>query len=193
MTEHAIALPTPRFEPDPMGWPNLRGKRCLVVDVDGRGLAEECLARHAASVESSDVAASGIEASQPSDVVVASGVLAAAKDPVSVFGALRAKTLGVLLSVEPLDPLPSMLLRGRPSLAPREDGGWVANGSGHRRVLMLAGFAVERVSRPIVDARVEIPVPTPGILDRLAGMVITGGGARDGVIHRSILGRPSEP
>ena len=171
-------------------WPNVRGKRCLAIAPDLDQLASELRSRGAREVveQRSDAELpSVLAAHDPFDVVVAGRVLAARPDPAAVASALRAVTRGVLVSWEPIDLVLSLVGRGRALYTLGHDGVGF-NGSGHRHVLELAGFAIERVSKPFVTG----PASPASIGHRLAVRALTGTSA-GGQLHRALLARPVLP
>jgi hypothetical protein len=191
---------------DRLPWPNVRGKRCLAITAKTAATGDERVedalrARGAAEVDViDDVSASlderlalGRAADRPPyDVVVCVGVLAAVRDPLAAMTAVRQVTRGVALSLEPLEPILSLLARGIPLYTPAPPGsGDVVrfNGTGHRRLLELAGFAVERVSAPLA---LGDPAPMTSPRARAEHLIVRaltrGQGA--GRLHRAMLARP---
>lgn len=127
------------------------------------------------------------------DVVVGSGMVRR-RDPVTALQAVRRVTRGVLLSCEPIELALSVLGRGRPLYALETDGDqhWFQpNGFGHRRLLEVAGYDVERVSRPYVVPS-ERPARRPAVRDcphTLALRALTGSSG-PGALYRALLARP---
>jgi hypothetical protein len=116
-------------------------------------------------------------------------VLAGTTDPLAIARALGDVTRGVLLSWEPIDLSLSLGGRGRALYPIDSDGGAARlgfNGSGHRHLLALAGFAIERVSKPFVVPGAVVRSP----LERAALRALTGSRV-GGVLHRALLARPA--
>ncbi|MEY2570977.1 MAG: hypothetical protein QOE63_1327, partial [Acidimicrobiaceae bacterium] len=171
-------------------WPNVRGKRCLGLAPRGADVAAELERRGAREVVAVDTDGHfDLAALDPFDVVVAGDVLAGTTDPLAIARALRQVTRGVLLSWEPIDLSLSLVGRGRALYTIDATGGAGRlgfNGSGHRHLLALAGFAIERVSKPFV-----VPGPIePSPLRRVALRALTGS-SEGGVLHRALLARPA--
>lgn len=127
------------------------------------------------------------------DVVVASG-MARRTDPVGALQAVRRITRGVMLSCEPIDLLMTVIGRGRPMYTLEADGGqhWFQpNAFGHRRLLDVAGYDVERVSRPYT-VRSDQPATPPTARNRLHALALRAvtGSSEPGVLHRALLARP---
>lgn len=163
---------------DALPWPNVRGKRCLVIAVEGApDLAGAARDRGAATVDAS--------ATGEYDVVLGWGVLTAAVAPADAAADLQKATRGVAVSCEPMDLWSSLWFRGRPVFVPQGDClGF--NGAGHRSLLERAGFAVERVGRPFVVG----DGGDVGVLERAVTRVLTGS-SEVGRLHRALLVRPT--
>lgn len=164
---------------DGLPWPNVRGKRCLVLAAEGApDLARAARDRGAATVDES--------ATGEYDVVLAWGVLAAAATPADAVADIRKATRGVAVSCEPMDLWSSLWSRGRPLFVPAGDTlGF--NGAGHRYLLEGAGLDIERVGRPFV---VVGDGGDGGMLERAATRLLTGSSAV-GRLHRALLVRPT--
>ena len=86
------------------------------------------------------------------DVVVCGSLLLHLRDPVRALEAIRSVCTGHFLSAEEIEPDLDLLARRRP--VARLDGvsdlcqWWTPNRAGHRGMLISAGFAVERETRP---------------------------------------------
>jgi hypothetical protein len=180
-----VATETPRELVQALPWPNVRGKRCLVVgSIEPADLVAAAHERGAASVDVTPAPEVRY------DVVVAWRHLHGAPDPVAAARSLGAAVRGVVVSCEPLDLWLSVAARGRP-LFTLDAGDGVPlgfNGAGHRRLLESAGFAIERTARPFV-------VPEPGAAEptgpqRVVTRLLTGGSAPPGQLHRAVLARP---
>lgn len=171
-------------------WPNVRGKRCLAIAPDPEQLATELWSRGAREVVAlrpDGKLVDVLAAHDQFDVVVAGQVLAPRPEPAAVASALRGVTRGVLVSWEPIDLVLSLVGRGRALFTLGPDGVGF-NGSGHRHVLELAGFAIERVSKPFVLG----PTAAESIGRRLALRALTGS-SDGGELHRALLARPILP
>lgn len=167
-------------------WPNVAGKRCLAVASPALGgrVAAELQRRGAAEVVSVEPGGVGSAVGR-FEVAACVGLLPGHRDPVTVLAAVRPLVDVVLLSVEPIDPVLSVVGRGR-NLFTLDAAGFHANGGGHRQLLTSAGWIVERVSKPML---LEVDGARPGRLGRLATRLLAGPGP--GVLHRAILARPA--
>jgi hypothetical protein len=167
-------------------WPNVIGKRCLDVEsLDGR-VADELKRRGAGDVLRIDVADFDPAALDGRyDIAACVGLTPRHRDPVTILQAIRPLVDVLLLSVEPIDPVLSLLGRGR-SLYALDADGFHASGGGHRQLVLSAGFVIERVSKPML---LDVDGPPPGRLGRLATRLLAGEGS--GVLHRAILARPA--
>jgi len=202
MTAEARSARSPFGALDDSFWPNVRGKRCLVVhanEAEGGELCELVAQRGAREIVDRSVAAPTSSASLAGDgrgafdVVFASAVLRVAVDAAQLCADLAAVTRGVLVSVEPIDVLLSLVGRGQALARLDLDGAplrYVFNGGAHRRLLERAGFAIERVSNPFTVAG-DGPPPA-GLLERLAVRALVRG-PLDGPVHRALLARPRVP
>jgi hypothetical protein len=179
-----VATETPRELVQALPWPNVRGKRCLVVGaIEPADLMAAALERGAASVDAAP--APGVRY----DIVVAWRHLHGAADPVAAARSLGAVVRGVVVSCEPLDLWLSVAARGR-ALFTLEAGQGVPlgfNGAGHRRLLEAAGLAIERTARPFVLPEPGAQEPTG--LHRVVLRLLTGGSGA-GYLHRAVLARP---
>lgn len=168
-------------------WPNVIGKRCLDISAPGSGVAAELDRRGAGEVVHVDVAEAGDPGRVGGDgrfeYAVCLGLLPHHRDPVAVLAAVRPLVEVLLLSVEPIDPVLSVVGRGRALLEYAGDG-LRASGGAHRQLVRHAGWVVERVPRPFVLG--DAPA---GRLDRLATRVLTRS-STPGTLHRAILARP---
>jgi hypothetical protein len=172
-------------------WPNVRGKRCIGIAIDAPALAAELEqrgAREVATLPVDDDLAGALAAAEQFDVVVAGAALAHSTEPLGIARLLHPVTRGVLLSWEPIDLALSLVGRGRALFTLDDDGrsGRIGfNGAGHRHLLAMADFAIERVSKPFVEpAAIALPP-----LRRLALRAITGS-PEVGALHRALLARP---
>ena len=185
---------TPFAALDESFWPNVRGKRCLVVHANDADRGElRALVADRGARDVVDCGPDAHDAPGVFDVVFASAVLRRAVDAPRVCADLAAVTRGVLVSVEPIDVSLSLLGRGQALARLDLDGSpltFAFSAGAHRRMLESAGFAIERVSRPFTVAGAG--PPPDRVLDRLAISVLVRGPA-DGPLHRALLARPRVP
>ncbi len=170
---------------DQLPWPNVRGKRCLAL-ASAAEVAEELRRRGAAEVVSVEAVRELAGTGEPFDVVVSTALLGHVDDPIAALEAVGGVTRGMLLSVEPIDLWRSVLGRGTPWVQPLTDAGArTFNGSGHKQLLVDAGFAIERVSRPFPAGAAPAGA---GPLHAMATRAITGSRVA-GQLHRALLAR----
>jgi tRNA (mo5U34)-methyltransferase len=131
------------------------------------------------------------------DVITCGTLLLHLRDPVRALEAVRSVCRGHLLSSEQIELGLSVVHRGKPVFRLRGSGEecqwWLANASGHMRLLISAGFEIEGKSRPyVVEYNVHPkPAPTPFYLARGAMLRVMTGARRPGVFHRALLARPN--
>ena len=84
------------------------------------------------------------------DVVTCGSLLLHLRDPLRALERIRSVCTGTFLSVEAIDPVASLLHRKRPMLwLNGDDAQWlVPNGAAHVHMLHVAGFDVQRTTRP---------------------------------------------
>ena len=174
---------------DALRWPNIVGKRCLVLGRCAGEVTAALEARRAESVVTGDGAPPADAADEPFDLTVGWGVVSDAAAPLDRLQDVWRATRGIFVSIEPIDAL--LTVGGRPlpllRLGPGGDGPrWSLNGRAHHRLLTAAGFVVERPSGILA---VPPPSPSAGRVERLLGRVLTG--ARAGTPHRALIGRVS--
>lgn len=133
------------------------------------------------------------------DVVMCGSILVHLRDPLRALEAVRSVCAGSLVSSEPLDVRLQIMARKRP--VARLDGSalcqwWSPNAAGHRQMLEVAGFEVERWSRPHL-APYNMTGRDGGIRSRrlreATGALVTRGLARttmDGVLQQAVLAHP---
>ena len=125
-------------------------------------------------------------------VVVCGSLLLHLRDPVRALEAIRSVCRGRLLSAEPISLGLSLLSRRRALARLRggEDCQWtIPNVAGHRQLVAVAGFELERWTRPYAvrfgpghrDDRGLRSLP-----DRILSTLVTG---RPGVAHSAVLAR----
>jgi len=167
-------------------WPNVRGKRCLVVGDHVTEIQDELERRGAEDIV---VGTTGdpwpASAGALFDVCVGWGVGSRSESPSAAYRAVRSVTRGSFVSIEPVDLLLTVGARPIPVLRLLDgDGGrWYSmNGRAHHRLLGAAGFTVERPSKIVL-----VPGESPGLLLALVGRLLAGGGR--GVAHRALIAR----
>jgi tRNA (mo5U34)-methyltransferase len=87
------------------------------------------------------------------DVVVCGALLLHLRDPFRALNAIRGVCNGRFLSIEQVDFLLTLTRRRLPAFdLVAKDGQWlVPNVAGHRRMLEIAGFEIERAIRPFAE------------------------------------------
>jgi tRNA (mo5U34)-methyltransferase len=129
------------------------------------------------------------------DVVVCGSLLLHLRDPFRALAAIHGVCSGAFLSLETVDLGLSALFRRRPVLhLEAVDGRWlIPSVAAHRRMLEVAGFDVERTSRPYaIPLGAGHPPPdrsVPGRARDLARRATAGG---TGVPMSAVLSRPTE-
>jgi tRNA (mo5U34)-methyltransferase len=130
------------------------------------------------------------------DVVVCGTLLLHLRDPLRALEAVRSVTNGVFMSSEQIELWLSIVGRGKPLLRLNGSGGdcqWFNfNAAAHKQLLLAAGFAVERTSKPYTVQFNHHPKPglTPrSLATKIAMRAVTGSWA-PGVLHRAALARP---
>lgn len=173
---------------DAVPWPELRATRSLVAGAHDHAVARLLRAAGAATVvtcEPDDL--HDLAEREPGfDVVVLVDVLVDVDDPSGLLVEAAAVCTGVLVSIEPLDPVQSIVRRGRAFTRPDPTGRRRRriNGSAHRGLLASATARLEAVSRPFL-----LPGTVPR-LERALGALL----ARDfrpGELHRALVARPT--
>lgn len=133
------------------------------------------------------------------DLVVCGSLLVHLRDPVRALDAVRRVTRSWFLSIDyvhaPLNLL-NMVSRGRPIFELRGKGRdfqwWLASDAGFRHLLHVAGFQVERASKPFL-LRPGQPEPPLGLRPRLRqalNWIITRDPTPGGHLHRGYLTSP---
>jgi tRNA (mo5U34)-methyltransferase len=89
------------------------------------------------------------------DFVVCGSLMLHLRDPVRALEAIRSVCAGQFLSIEEISLPLSVAWRRRPVAEMRFDEQrcqwWVANAAGHRRMLGIAGFAIDQVVKPFSE------------------------------------------
>ncbi len=138
------------------------------------------------------------------DLVVVGSLLVHLRDPVRALEAVRRVTRGALLSIDYVHPPVNFLARRRPLFELRGESAdfqwWLASDAGLRRLLHIAGFKVEEVSKYFLlrpGASSGPPVHAGGVLvgaRRLAkrglNKALSGDDANGGHLHRAYLVQP---
>ena len=160
-------------------WPNVHGRRCLVLGALDGGIEDELKRRAAAEVIVLELPAAptNLAGLGAFDLVLAHGLLKT-DDPLDWFRGIRSVCRSYLLSIERIDFWTTVLGRGRPiaKRAPQR----AMNGAAHRRLLGLAGFEVQLTSRPwFVSDRGS----SPGYLERAILTRPATGGAASRAFH----------
>jgi tRNA (mo5U34)-methyltransferase len=138
------------------------------------------------------------------DVVVCGSLLLHLRDPLRALDAIRSVCRGHYLSTNQVDLRPSVTHRRRPVV--RLDGisnlgqWWLPNAAGHRHMVEVGGFEVERESglysipfgtahpsRTKEHRRLERKSPRT-LARKLARRALTG---RDGVPHHALVAKPA--
>ena len=141
------------------------------------------------------------------DVVVCGSILTHLRDPILALERMRSVCSGVLLATEGIDIWLHVVHRRKPMLEVRgtRDQWTTTNGAGLRRMITVAGFRVERATRPyslaygpgrdqLVNWRTllrwgrESPRVAAGNVGRAVLAKIIGG--HSGPSHISVLARP---
>lgn len=129
------------------------------------------------------------------DVVVCGSLLLHLKDPVRGLEAIRTVCRESFLSAEQISPALTLLSRKRP-LAQLRGGDrmqWtVPNAAGHRKLVLAAGFRVERSSRPYaIPLGLGHPHRSSRELGTLPSRALTFAATRSqGMAHAAVLARP---
>ena len=125
------------------------------------------------------------------DVVVCGSLMLHLRDPIRALEAIRGVCSGVFLSSEQIDVPMTVMHRRKPAFRLRGDRAqwWIPNTVGHRHMLFLAGFDVERTTRPyaIAFGSSHPSYGKPNRQERLQRMVCRG----YGVPHAAALARPA--
>jgi len=130
------------------------------------------------------------------DVIVCGSLLLHLRDPLRALDAVRGVCRGVLLSMEQIDLKLTALLRRVP-VAQLDGMGsvcqwWTPNAAGHRRMLMAAGFSIERSTRPFVVPFGPAHPPVGTSLRSRAELWFRRAAAGGtGVPHAAVLARPA--
>lgn len=128
------------------------------------------------------------------DVVVCGSLLLHLRDPFRALEAVRTICGEHLMSLEQIDLELSLMHRRKPltNLSHINRTQWhVPNLSGHRQMIMAAGFQIERAPRPYsLSFGVAHPPPSGGVARRLVTRIATGS---FGVPHSAVLARPGIP
>lgn len=127
------------------------------------------------------------------DVVVCGALLLHLRNPFAALEAIAGVCTGAFLSSEQIDPRLTLVSRRRPALfVEGNDGRWtIPNAAGHRRMLEIAGFDVDRsnvLSVPLGPGHPRAPMTRHLVMRRLQRAVATGG---TGVPYSAALGRPA--
>lgn len=130
------------------------------------------------------------------DLVVCGSLLVHLRDPVRALDAVRRVTTGSFLSIDYVHAPLNLLSRRRPIFELRGKGKdfqwWLASDAGFRHLLDVAGFQVERSSKPFL-LRPGRPEPALGARSRLHQAVnwaITRDATPGGHLHRAYLTTP---
>jgi tRNA (mo5U34)-methyltransferase len=178
-----------------------------LVGPKGRGfeVAREALGSSVRKLECSVYDLSAEELGQ-FDVVVCGSLMLHLRDPVRALEAIRSVCRGWFLSIEEVSLWLSRALPHRPvaemRFSERSCQWWVVNVAGHRRMLEIAGFAVDRATGPYsepfgaghpasVGRTRRLHLPLVGPRDLLAwGVNAALTGTARGVPHAAALARP---
>lgn len=126
------------------------------------------------------------------DVVVMGSLLLHLRDPVRALEAICGICDGALLSADAIDPVLALRARRTPAarLVGQDVQWWMPNPAGYRQLIELAGFAIERSSKPYA-----IPLGTGhphrrrfGGARGLATRLVCGGAGNP---HAAVLARPA--
>lgn len=169
-------------------WPDVRTLRCLQLGLGEPviDLTPALLRRGAAAVESVDVRDPLVlDAARLGEwhVAVAVDVLTRHPDPQAVLDGVAAVCAGVLVSIEPIDPVTSVVRRGRATVRELPHGGRVVNGWAHRELVGRVGARIEAVSRPFLLGE--------GGARWSARLLARSGGS--GSLHRALVARVRLP
>lgn len=130
------------------------------------------------------------------DVVVCGSLLVHLRDPVRALDAVRRVTRGSFLSIDYVHTPLNVLARRRPIFELRGIGSdfqwWLASDAGYRHLLGVAGFEIERASRPFL-LRPREPEPLSGTKPRLKqalNWAMTRDTTPGGHLHHAYLTRP---
>ncbi len=144
---------------DALPWPNVRGKRCLVM---GEHLADLRSALEHRGAEAVDVLEGPISQDVPPqggpyDLTFGWAIVSGAESPAELLRSVRSVTAGLFVSIEPVDLVLTILGRPLPlmrPLGPTSLRRYSMNGKAHHLMLTAAGFTVERPSK-VVGVRVD--------------------------------------
>src|SRR5581483_6597186 len=134
------------------------------------------------------------------DFVVCGSLMLHLRDPIRALEQIRAVTGGQFMSIEEISLPLTVALRHRPVAEMRFDERrcqwWVANQAGHRRMLEIAGFEIERALKPFNEPfGAAHPVSRdsakkPRTMASRAFRRAFTGSAEFGVPHSALLARP---
>jgi tRNA (mo5U34)-methyltransferase len=113
------------------------------------------------------------------DVVVCGSLMLHLRDPFRALAAIRSVCAGQFLSAEQIDVQLSILERRRGTFHLRgQDGQWlIPSRRGHREMLQVAGFDIEKVSRPYaVPFGTAHPAPRTGLGPMVTRRLLRGSG-----------------
>src|SRR5205823_4331625 len=124
------------------------------------------------------------------DVVLCGALLLHLRDPILGLERMRAVCRGSLVLIEEVDPLLELRSRSVPAahLAPEPDEWWRANSAGLKRMVELAGFAVQSTSKRFVVG-LGPGAPAGHRMPRLNGL-LAGQPAKRGVLARVMIAVP---
>ena len=123
------------------------------------------------------------------DVVVCGGLLLHLRDPFRALAAIRSVCRTAFLSIEQVEATLAARVARRPALVLKgANGQWaVPNPDGHRRMLEMAGFRVDRVMFPYVAPLGVAHPPAPRTMSERLGALVSSG-----VRGQAVLCRPRE-
>jgi hypothetical protein len=168
-----------------IGWPDVRSMRCLDLGRPSWGFAAELRRQGAAEVVERHGAGPGDldpDVLGEFDLVAAGDVLTGLglDEAGALLDAVAAVGAGVLVSVEPIDPVASVVHRGRA----RTSAAGTMNGWAHRTLLRRVARREEHVSAPFV-----VPGEPPASLVARAVGAALARDPRPGVLHRALVVR----
>lgn len=191
--------PRPHSRRPPLPWPSLRDKRCLLLADDDGVFAAELERRGAGDAVCIDPTALDERMAGELgtvDVVVAVDLLARVDDPVRALRTIRSICRLHFLSVEPIDLVLSIVMRGLP-YARHNDRDLAGpsralTGAVHRHLIEEAGFEIQTVSRPFVaHGSPSAAGATRARVQAALQRALTGDGS-PGIAHRALLARPPD-
>lgn len=198
----AAVVATDIGHPSEWDWPLIareRGTRAVESAAGGKTGAGFAIAKRAlgSSVERIETSVYDLSPGEIGrfDVVVCGSLMLHLRDPVLALEAIRGVCDGWFLSAETVSLALTLLHPRRPAAELKGDRNcqwWIPNVAGHRRMLVAAGFRIERASGPYA---IPFGPGHPAAGDRLGRLrqraLARLAGAGRGVPHHAALAQPA--